>query len=685
MMKLILKLLLLFLLPLYANGQQSLPDSLGQILKNTSNDSVRYRVYHQFLLYYDQVNIDSALYFSENCLLVSKKNKKKIGEAEALAFKGFNLLRLGQYAPSLQCLLQAFEIAKDPENEKYTWEYGNNLTQRKKRLSVLGITHNMYAHLMGATGNTSQQIFHFKQAKNIAEEIGDSLFLGIVNLNLEHTYIDINRLDSALIFEKEAEYIANKTGSKIFLSHILKGKGDIYLKKGDKESAKFFYYEGIKSGKDQNNVNGLLNNQVGLINYYLSERDRDSSLYYSKEALKSLNSLGIGNTEYNIGAAYENLYRSYQLRSEIDSAYTYLGMAMLAKDSLSNIRIKSLSDFQSLSFQEQLRLRELEKEKIAFQNRVRTYTIIIGLAMVILITIILYRNNRQKQKINDKLKKMLSDLTATQTQLIQSEKMASLGELTAGIAHEIQNPLNFVNNFSEVSMELIEEVKSEKSKAKSERSEELENELLDDISQNLRKISHHGKRADFIVKGMLQHSRTSTGEKQLSNINTLAEEFLKLSYHGLRAMDKTFNAELITNLDENLPKVNVVQQDIGRVLLNLFNNAFYAVKQRAKTSEAGYKPKVEVSTSFNDGFVTITVNDNGFGIPEAIKEKIMQPFFTTKPTGEGTRLGLSLSYDIIKAHGGEIKVETRPDRAGSDVDALVGGDGGSEFIIQLPL
>ncbi|MBC7757638.1 MAG: two-component sensor histidine kinase [Phormidesmis sp. FL-bin-119] len=236
--------------------------------------------------------------------------------------------------------------------------------------------------------------------------------------------------------------------------------------------------------------------------------------------------------------------------------------------------------------------------------------------------------------------------------------MASLGELTAGIAHEIQNPLNFVNNFSEVSMELIEEVKSEKLKAESERDSDLENELLDDISQNLQKIAHHGKRADFIVKGMLQHSRTSTGERQATNLNVLADEFLKLSYHGLRAKDKSFNAELVTNFDVNLPKVNVVQQDIGRVLLNLFNNAFYAVQERRKAEGEGFNPTVEVSTLFSEGYVTVKVRDNGNGIPEGIKEKIMQPFFTTKPTGEGTGLGLSLSYDIIKAHGGEIKVET---------------------------
>ena len=255
------------------------------------------------------------------------------------------------------------------------------------------------------------------------------------------------------------------------------------------------------------------------------------------------------------------------------------------------------------------------------------------------------------------LRNSLQELKTTQSQLIQSEKMASLGELTAGIAHEIQNPLNFVNNFSEVSKELIEEVKSERAKVKSERDEGLEEELLEDISQNLEKINHHGKRADAIVKGMLAHSRTSSGKKEPTDLNALAEEYLRLSYHGLKAKDASFAATFHFEPDNNLPKVNVVPQDIGRVLLNLINNAFYAVHERSKKGEAGYKPEVVVSTASKGSFVKIMVKDNGGGIPESIQGKIFQPFFTTKPTGEGTGLGLSLSYDIVtKGHGGELFV-----------------------------
>jgi signal transduction histidine kinase len=267
-----------------------------------------------------------------------------------------------------------------------------------------------------------------------------------------------------------------------------------------------------------------------------------------------------------------------------------------------------------------------------------------------------------------KLNQTVDSLKKTQTQLIQSEKMASLGELTAGIAHEIQNPLNFVNNFSEVNGELIDELEQEIDKGNLN---EIRS-LAKNIKENEQKIIHHGKRADAIVKGMLLHSRSSSGQKEPTDINALADEYLRLAYHGLRAKDKSFNASFKTNLDNNIDKVNIIPQDIGRVLVNLINNAFYAVGEKQKHSRNGYEPTVTVTTKKIDGKVEVSVKDNGNGIPQKVLDKIFQPFFTTKPTGEGTGLGLSLSYDIItKGHGGELKVETKEGE-------------GTEFIIQLP-
>jgi len=271
----------------------------------------------------------------------------------------------------------------------------------------------------------------------------------------------------------------------------------------------------------------------------------------------------------------------------------------------------------------------------------------------------------------EELQTTLTELRTTQAQLVQSEKMASLGELTAGIAHEIQNPLNFVNNFADVSAELLTELEEEQQKP--ERDLELEAELLADLKQNLIKISQHGGRAASIVRGMLEHSRTSSGERTATDLNALADEYLRLAYHGLRAKDKTFNATLKPEFDASLPPVQVISQDLGRVLLNLLNNAFYAVRQRQQTAEPGYVPTVGISTRNLGKEVEVHVHDNGAGIPEAVRAKIFQPFFTTKPTGEGTGLGLSLSYDIItQGHGGTLTLQSEEGK-------------GTEFVISLPL
>lgn len=271
--------------------------------------------------------------------------------------------------------------------------------------------------------------------------------------------------------------------------------------------------------------------------------------------------------------------------------------------------------------------------------------------------IIAEQNARLESLVEERtseLAQSLSDLKQTQAQLIQSEKMASLGELTAGIAHEIQNPLNFVNNFSDVSIELLDEMQEELEKGDVEEVKAI----AEDVKQNLGKIAHHGRRADSIVKGMLQHSRTSSGQKELTDVNALGDEYLRLAYHGLRAKDKSFNAELIMDLDGQMPKIPLLTQDFGRVLLNLFTNAFYATQQKAK-QDSTFKPIVKLTTAYKDGAAEIRVYDNGTGIPDEIKDKILQPFFTTKPTGEGTGLGLSLSYDIVvKGHGGTINIES---------------------------
>jgi len=363
--------------------------------------------------------------------------------------------------------------------------------------------------------------------------------------------------------------------------------------------------------------------------------------------------------------AASNLLAELYAERDPKEAVKYYQIASAAKDSLYGVQ--KVQQLQSATMKEQERQTEMEAARIADRNKMRQWGLLAGIGAFVVIALILYRNNRQKQKTNKVLETTLANLKATQSQLVQQEKMASLGELTAGIAHEIQNPLNFVNNFSEVNRELIGEMKGEIGKGNIEVVELIAN----DIEANEEKINHHGKRADAIVKSMLQHSQSSSGKKEPTDVNALTDEYLRLAYHGLRAKEKSFNASLKTDFDESIGNINIIQQDIGRVILNLINNAFYAVDEKRKQIGDGYEPMVLVGTKKNDGKVSISVKDNGNGIPQKVLDKIFQPFFTTKPTGQGTGLGLSLSYDIVKAHGGELKVRTKEGE-------------GTAFTIQLP-
>jgi two-component system NtrC family sensor kinase len=315
------------------------------------------------------------------------------------------------------------------------------------------------------------------------------------------------------------------------------------------------------------------------------------------------------------------------------------------------------SQSKALKTETQARL-AAEQEQLAIETQSQTLEYEVGLRTAAL------------ARQTDELRATLTELQATQDQLIQSEKMASLGELTAGIAHEIQNPLNFVNNFADVSTELVAELEEERARPTRDRA--LEAELLTDLRQNLQRIAQHGGRAAGIVRGMLEHSRASTGERQPTDVNALADEYLRLAYHGLRAKDKAFNATLLPELATGLPRVQAVAGDLGRVLLNLFTNAFYAVRKRQQASEPGYAPTVRVRTELAGEWVKITVGDNGTGIPAELQPKIFQPFFTTKPSGEGTGLGLSLAHDIVtQGHGGTLSVASTEGQ-------------GTEFVLLLP-
>ena len=665
-MKKRLNLLIFLLVTLtYGMAQPSHIDSLKNSLKRASSDSARESNLNEIAHYFEKINKDSAIYYANFGIEISHNNQKKLNEAFWFNFKGWQLLQLGKFPESFECLQNTLNLLENIKRENY-WNREKYTTQIA-RLILLEYTHGIMSDLMQEIGNYEEQLNQCRLVLLIAKQLNNQILLAKAYGHISEAYRKNNLLDSALFFEKKAEKLSEKIGDKDDLGIIYRGLALIYQHKNDEKLIKYYFYKAIKIDLEENNNFSLEDDYGELAYFYLRKKQKDSCLFYAKKTILALNE---NHSKKNLVYAYKILYKSYELFGKNDSTKKYQELAIIAKDSSFNATLKTLTDFQRLTVKKERQINELQKEKAAIQSRNKTYIFSGIIAFIILLTGIFYRSNLQKQKVNtvliqqkekiasqrDNLEITLEHLKATQTQLIQSEKMASLGELTAGIAHEIQNPLNFVNNFAEVSKELLEELKDELDKGDIEEAKIIS----DDVIQNLEKINHHGKRADAIVKGMLEHSRAGTGIKEPTDINKLADDYLRLSYHGLRAKDKAFNAEMVTNFDEKLPLIKVIPQDIGRVLLNLFNNAFYAVNQKKRTASSDFKSEVAVITYLENGQVIIKVKDNGIGIPDAIKDKIMQPFFTTKPTGEGTGLGLSLTYDmVVKGHGGSINIESK--------------------------
>ncbi len=675
-MKLFVKIgfILFFPILLMAQSQPSQLDSLQLLLRNAPGDTVRMNIYDQLGWYYAEINRDSALFYFEKELPISRKLKLRLYEADALNGMGYTLDQLGNYPKSLESYLEAQKIARDPANEKNSWNLTHNAWNTSKspdpkdaRRDLLGWILRGIGGLYGHTGNTNTEISNTFEARSLAASVRDTTLLEVTNSALGYVYFALDKLDSALLFQQEALSLYNS--SDVFRKYegdVLMSIGKIYKKKGDFGLSKDALLKSAKSSEEQGNLSGLGGSYLSLAELYQVAKNPDTSMFYAQKALETFKKVSLPS---GISNAYSLFSSIYAKQNKPDSAFAYLKLSSVIKDSLANAEKTNLLAFKNRDFDEIMKVKELQEEKIQTQTRIRIFALLAGIGVFILITLLLYRNNKHRQKANALLQKQkeeieiqketvegtLAELKATQAQLIQSEKMASLGELTAGIAHEIQNPLNFVNNFSDMNEELLTEMKDELSKGKIEKAITLAN----DVIENQKKINHHGKRADAIVKGMLLHSRSSSSQKEPTNINALADEYLRLSYHGMRAKDKLFNATIQTDFDENIDKINIIPQDIGRVLLNLYNNAFYALNEKIKSSDESYQATIFVSTKKIHDKIEITVKDNGNGIQQKIVDKIFQPFFTTKPTGQGTGLGLSLSYDIVRVHGGEIKVETK--------------------------
>ena len=615
-------------------------------LAKTDNDSLMMVYTEQIAIGYRFSNMDSSVHYNDKSLRLSEDRGDKSKRSALLSLKGATLLEAGLLAEALQNQLEALRVAEEINED----------VPRALALNHIG---NIYMEM----ADYRKANEYYFQSRDLFKKADDLIYYNELS-NIGNIYTLLGMPDSALHYY---QIVMEKCGQSddrhaLVRPEIMYRMGKANQLKKDNVKAMEFCKLGIAEALFDHDLRDLTMCYIFMADLFREINQIDSSFRYGFLALGSAKEALFRKGKYEASLLLSELFHT---KNNADSAYKYLLLASVEKEAL--MGTEKIRKLERILLDEKEAQRKSELKRIADQSRQRQLLLLTGLFVFLVIAFILYRNNRQKQTANKALEQTLTDLKLTQGQLIQSEKMASLGELTAGIAHEIQNPLNFVNNFSEVNTELIEEMNAEIEKGNLDEVKAL----AGDIRDNQEKITQHGKRADGIVKGMLQHSRSSSGVKEPTDINALTDEYLRLAYHGLRAKDKSFNATMHTDFDPAVVMANVVPQDIGRVILNLITNAFYAVNEKKKTVPNGYEPAVSVSTKKTNEEILITVQDNGEGISDSVREKIFQPFFTTKPTGQGTGLGLSMSYDILKAHGGELRAESK-----------VGE--GALFIISLP-
>jgi signal transduction histidine kinase len=591
------------------------------------------------------------------------------GQSNVIEYLGFTSRNQGDLGAALKFLYRSLLLAEQtgfPEN-RATSHY------------QLGVT---YKHL----GDYEKALEHLYQSLSIMKEMNNTLYQSYSINVIGSIYFDNGDYEHALEYYQQGYVSRHQAGDKWGEAGSLDNIGFTYFKLKDYDQAIHYCDQSLTISRSTDDKRSQANALIHLAEIYSQTNNTKLAAKLSNESLEIRKVSGDKRGEAEILLFLADLHKAQagaeaRLLGLLNSALK-IAEELKALDLLSRARF-SLYEFYQAQYNYEEALKNLnlhnKVEKEFHKNTINQKVLNLEIShkaeesrkeadAMRLRNTELTEMNAAIEEQKKKLEAALAELKATQAQLIQSEKMASLGELTAGIAHEIQNPLNFVNNFSEVNEELLKELKHEAEKGNLEEVKAI----ATDIEFNSEKINHHGRRADAIVKGMLQHSRTSSGQTEPTDINALAAEYLRLSYHGLRAKDKSFNTDIKTDFDNAVGKINIIPQDIGRVVLNLINNAFYAVDEKKKQNQNGYEPTVSISTKRINGKVEIKVADNGNGIPQKILDKIFQPFFTTKPTGQGTGLGLSLSYDIVKAHGGELEVETKENE-------------GSLFTIYLPL
>jgi two-component system, NtrC family, sensor kinase len=611
--------------------------------------------------YVTKGDYEKALLFYEKAYQLAVKNKNKRAEAAIMGNIGNVYFNQGNYSEAIKDLYNSLKVAENTGDQK----------------SVL-ITTNNIGNVHFFQGKMDEAAEDYKKTLQIAKSITDTNGIILAFNNLGEVYIEQNNLPSAIDNLMNAYQLAVSVHNKWMQIASTKNLGYVYYKMDSLPKSVTFFKNAYVLAKEISQNPSACKALIGSAKAKLKMGLLKDALADALEADQLAQQMGQVQLQRDANEIVANVYEA--MGNGLMALKHFKEYKVLA-DSLHNFESERVSATLKAEFN--FSKKELEFDRKSLQQRWLIFSAFAALFTLFVIFWIVNRNRKRahyankilQQKNNDiehqksLAEEALIQLQSTQKQLLQAEKMASLGEMTAGIAHEIQNPLNFVNNFSEVSAELIDEMKAEIAKGNYTDAIAIAN----DVKDNMDKILVHGKRADSIVKGMLQHSRKNSGVKEPTELNVLCDEYLRLAFHGLKAKDKTFNAKFETDFDKSIGKVNIIPQEIGRVILNLINNAFYAVNERKKSSPDNYEPTVILKTKKLNNKIEISIADNGKGIPKNLVDKIFQPFFTTKPTGQGTGLGLSLSYDIVtKGHDGEMKVNSKEGE-------------GAEFVIILPV
>lgn len=630
--------------------QQKLPDTAKfELLLDLSFNETR--------------DLNQAVRDAENLIQLAKQSGRDKYLRAGYFLKGTKLRLLTRLDEAVQAFMESAELAKKLHDTRAEGDaYGE-----------------IAANYSTANDHMNAKYYYRKSIETL-RKVNNPLSLASALNNAGDEFLKTKNYDSALITCREAKELFETSNYSHGIGYAMGNIGMAYAGLGKNNLAESNINDAVRILEKNQDYYPICVYLISMSHIYVERNDKQKALGYARRSLQLAEQYKLNE---QIRDANLQLAQLYDEVDDIPQSYSHYKNYIIYRDTVNNINsLQKMFDLRT-EFD-----RSLQKTALDESNKKRKlYGTLLSVALFVavvigILVIIVFRNYRQKQKAytllteqkkvierqRDKTDQALKELKQAQAHLVQSEKMASLGQLTAGIAHEIQNPLNFVNNFSEVNKELLSEVSEALRKENYEEAQIIAVEILN----NEEKINQHGKRAEAIVKGMLEHSRSNASEKRLTSINILADEYIRLAVHGFRVKEKAFNLEVHTAFDSAASDLNIVPQEIGRVFLNLLNNAFYAISEKSKEGKTGYIPSVSVSTKRLPGELAISIKDNGIGIPTAIREKIFQPFFTTKGPGVGTGLGLSLSYDIIKAHGGEMKVEAEEGV-------------GSEFIITLPV